>query len=491
MQETAKTVDTLSWRRIIGFGCYQGFVFSAFYMGSNHELALGPFMFERAEMLLTLVFMLAMFAGFRLAPASMERIASNKAAMVLCSVLLTAGSCAHLLPDAWQPLAVVLEGLCLGPAMAFLLIAWGRALGASSPRYAATEIFTATALAGVACFLLWLLPNAAAFFIPRVLPLASGALLLARTADHDSISTNSDFAGEGAQVLAVSDASDASADASSHGKLSRKALAGAALFGVAAGFVEAYRSDPGALSTPAFPATLIMLAIFCVAVLQALSSDGKDEQETFGSMYRISFLVIMAGFLFAPAFGGMGIGIPGDSVVLAGYLGLTSVFMSLFLALAHISGMDASVAFSRGFFAIYGGQAVGIVAANVFDGAVGLLVAPYFFMAAAGLVALFAYLFLFKEEDFRQLSAVVDQQDYAELAYQMLVERAKLSERESQVLALALKGRTNERIAQELVVAKSTADTHLRRIYAKCGVHSRQELIDLHEELQKKAAATD
>ena len=33
----------------------------------------------------------------------------------------------------------------------------------------------------------------------------------------------------------------------------------------------------------------------------------------------------------------------------------------------------------------------------------------------------------------------------------------------------------------ERFIAKSTVDTHLRRIYGKCGVHSRQELIDLGE----------
>ena len=58
---------------------------------------------------------------------------------------------------------------------------------------------------------------------------------------------------------------------------------------------------------------------------------------------------------------------------------------------------------------------------------------------------------------------------------------AALSARETEVLSLALRGRTNERIAQELFIAKSTADTHLRRIYSKCGVHSRQELLDLAE----------
>ena len=68
-----------------------------------------------------------------------------------------------------------------------------------------------------------------------------------------------------------------------------------------------------------------------------------------------------------------------------------------------------------------------------------------------------------------------------------IVEQAGLSKREAEVLALALRGRTNERIAQELVVSKSTVDTHLRRIYSKAGVHSRQELIDYGENLVRSA----
>ena len=59
--------------------------------------------------------------------------------------------------------------------------------------------------------------------------------------------------------------------------------------------------------------------------------------------------------------------------------------------------------------------------------------------------------------------------------------QAGLSPREAEVLPLALKGRTGERIASELCISKSTVDTHLRRIYAKCGVHNRQELIDFAE----------
>ena len=49
------------------------------------------------------------------------------------------------------------------------------------------------------------------------------------------------------------------------------------------------------------------------------------------------------------------------------------------------------------------------------------------------------------------------------------------------MLFRSLRGRTAERIAGEFFISKNTVDTHLRRIYAKCGVHTRQELIDLGE----------
>ena len=54
-----------------------------------------------------------------------------------------------------------------------------------------------------------------------------------------------------------------------------------------------------------------------------------------------------------------------------------------------------------------------------------------------------------------------------------------LSARETEVLALVLKGRDLPYIAEKLVVSKNTVRTHMRNIYAKLGVHSKQEVIDL------------
>lgn len=56
-----------------------------------------------------------------------------------------------------------------------------------------------------------------------------------------------------------------------------------------------------------------------------------------------------------------------------------------------------------------------------------------------------------------------------------------LTPREAEILLLLARGRTAATIAEALVIAPSTAKAHLRNIYAKLGVHTQQELIDLVE----------
>ena len=183
---------------------------------------------------------------------------------------------------------------------------------------------------------------------------------------------------------------------------------------------------------------------------------------------------MMTGYLFMPVLEPFGV--PGDSIVLAGYLGLSAVLVSLFVLMAKLTGMDAALSFSRGFAALYLGEAGGLALGNVLQIASPSGDIPFAVASCAGFATLFAYLFLFTEGDFLALSRIAKQADRFEDACRVMV-----SKRESEILPLALRGRTGERMAAELFIAKSTVDTHLRRIYGKCGVHSRQELIDLGE----------
>jgi DNA-binding CsgD family transcriptional regulator len=55
----------------------------------------------------------------------------------------------------------------------------------------------------------------------------------------------------------------------------------------------------------------------------------------------------------------------------------------------------------------------------------------------------------------------------------------ELTPQEARVAALAATGAGNAQIARQLSVSVSTVETHLERIYAKLGIHSRHELIAL------------
>lgn len=60
-----------------------------------------------------------------------------------------------------------------------------------------------------------------------------------------------------------------------------------------------------------------------------------------------------------------------------------------------------------------------------------------------------------------------------------------LTARETEVLSLIVAGRDVPYIERELVLAKSTVKTHVKHIYAKCGVSSKQDLIDLVQAFEK------
>jgi DNA-binding NarL/FixJ family response regulator len=54
---------------------------------------------------------------------------------------------------------------------------------------------------------------------------------------------------------------------------------------------------------------------------------------------------------------------------------------------------------------------------------------------------------------------------------------AELTEREREVMTLVAAGRSNEEIAEELVITPATAKTHVSRAMGKLGVRDRAQLV--------------
>ena len=59
--------------------------------------------------------------------------------------------------------------------------------------------------------------------------------------------------------------------------------------------------------------------------------------------------------------------------------------------------------------------------------------------------------------------------------------RCNLGKREREVLGLLLQQKTASEIATEMTIANGTAKSHIRHVYKKLGIHSREELFDLFE----------
>lgn len=66
-------------------------------------------------------------------------------------------------------------------------------------------------------------------------------------------------------------------------------------------------------------------------------------------------------------------------------------------------------------------------------------------------------------------------------ACQSIADERKLTVRESEVLALLSRGRAIGYVSEELGISYNTSKGYAKSVYAKLGVHSRQELIDLVE----------
>ena len=61
----------------------------------------------------------------------------------------------------------------------------------------------------------------------------------------------------------------------------------------------------------------------------------------------------------------------------------------------------------------------------------------------------------------------------------VIAKKYALSEREGEVLDLLARGNTRMSIAEKLIISENTVRVHVKNIYAKLHIHSKQQLIDM------------
>ena len=100
------------------------------------------------------------------------------------------------------------------------------------------------------------------------------------------------------------------------------------------------------------------------------------------------------------------------------------------------------------------------------------------YLPAVVSVAIVASFFLFQSTWLEAPKQVVSLSGAA----QGLAQAKGLSKRETEVVLLLLEGRSSRYIQNALFISEGTARTHVKRIYAKLEVHSKQQLIDFFKE---------
>ena len=270
-----------------GLFCYQGFVFALFYMGANKGLSLGTFVLERADLLCTLLCALATLLAMIRFPQAANRVLESDAALATCAFMLMAGAFVPSFVIPSPLLGLVVEGLLVGVPMATLLGAWGRVLGLSSPAGGHLRDFRVVRrrwsrlLCGLRIRHRRVLAfndrlsrckrrhaprhrRRTVFVFRRCFPPAS----------HIGKRTDWRFA-------------------SRPHALEANACRGASVRSLG-GFHGGVSLHSGTLTTPTLPATLLILALFCIAVLQSLLTSKAHEKNPLGHTYRIVLLVTMA-----------------------------------------------------------------------------------------------------------------------------------------------------------------------------------------------------
>ena len=490
MAQTAKRGAAQIVFSFVGFGCNQAFLFLMMFLGANRSLSLGPCAIELSDGLFCLLFMMLAFGLYpRLFNRDGQLLRRGKLAAVLVASMM-AGAALQGLTRAmgWdaQPLTVVACALMAVPC-AWLFCAWGGLLCRESISRFVPEVFLGSALAGAICL------------AASVLPESGGSLVMAMTAAGNGfylakLRSGADGGAGDAPCPPPSRATEADPEAL---RLGARMVAGTLFFGLALGAVQALATVPGAAAAPGLSWSFFLFVLFSIGALQLFGRNplfsgisilpkvdapaARSDEGPLDGAYRLAVVIMMAGFLAVPVLSGTSM--PGEAVALAGYLAVETVLVCLFMVMGSLSGGNAGLGLSRGLLFLFLGQALGILAASLLQWLSASAAMAYGVGALAGVMALCAYLFLFTDRDLRSLSVVVSRQDGFERRVERMAAAFVLSKRESEILPFVLKGRTAERIASELFISKNTVDTHIRRIYGKCGVHNRQQLIDLSETL--------
>lgn len=215
-----------------------------------------------------------------------------------------------------------------------------------------------------------------------------------------------------------------------------------------------------------------------------------------GNAYRIAVPIVLFVLLCALVFGG-----PMEYVSAVALAFLSEfVFLLTQYAIADYSSgarRSAATVFAVAIIPVYAAMWLGFymgVAVLPIDGYDSF--SPQLSLAASCFIMAVSLLFVAKKKHSSYARRFMEKpQDVADAeddgiamlgeAFATRAGATPLTARESEVALLAIRGNGVDGISRKLFISENTTRSHLKSIYRKVGVHSRQELVDLAESLRE------
>lgn len=451
--------------RLLGFGYYQAWVYLAVFstlLFADHALFAEHLAFTRQyfSLSLSLCLITLVFVSYRLdILAKRHYVLVGGSALSLVGTLIIASSSTGLGPA----LPLIAGGITLtSVGNALLIICWGNLWCQIDTDRMGMHIVVSNCFAGVLYLIITALPSLIAVVLTALLPLCSAATLL-----H--------CAGEPPRRDEPSPRQPAS--------LLLKAVAIIAIIPFVYGIARAFSSSVPAADFDSIHRN-IMLGITVLAFAVMVISAAAPHERIIVRLYRLIVPLMIVGFM-AYSFAGPAFQWVALSAIACGFYSFEGLVWLLHPQFVLKTKASSLVVFGwgRALFHLCGfaGATAGfqLVAANLSTGP-SLEVACLIIVIV--LVITMAY--LFTEHDLRLFigrPSIAPQVDL-EKRCQQIAASYRLSRREEEVLVLLAKGRSVPFIAEEFTVSKGTVKTHVRHIYEKLSIHSKQELLDLVEE---------
>lgn len=378
-----------------------------------------------------------------------------------------------------NPVLMALGGIGTGIFMCTIQILWGLVYCRDGARSAAPYVAGGFACAPLIDIpLLLMVPLARAFFF-SLLPLVSGLFLASVLKQEEPKEADEDFD--------IPSSPGIRRFFHQHLGISSLLLFAVVLVMTCFGYLQHFISFDTLPSEGLHEGIVIQFMRGVTAIALFLTLELKPALSS--TIYRIGFLVMIAGVMTMPFSFGTSLFLVSGMLIIAGY---TVFDLFTWVAFSHIArtqskNMLRTIAVIRLFASLCAAVGCGIaLALSMMQESQGQLASQE--TTFVGYLVVIATVLLISSDESRVLlrnaqpplpvSAPSPEKTMEERLAQW-GDEMHFTAREKEIAVLLAQGRTQPRIADMLGISENTVGTHVRHIYQKTEVHNRQQFIDL------------